>query len=103
LRPGALDRAERLGRSAAERLTDWWRTALAIEAAGVMRGALAATTRYVTERVQFGRPIGSFQAIQHRLAQMTVQAEGTYWLALEAAYRNADSAHAARAATWATT
>jgi alkylation response protein AidB-like acyl-CoA dehydrogenase len=103
LTPQALDRAERLPPGSGPQLVNWWRTALAIDAAGTMRGALAVTTRYVSERVQFGRPIGSFQAIQHRLAQMTVQAEGARWLALEAAYRGAEAGHAARAATWATT
>jgi len=100
LKPEALQRAERVGPGA--RLLDWWRTALAIEAAGAMRGALATTVRYVTERVQFGRPIGTFQAIQHRLGQLTVQAEGSYWLAMEAAFLDAEPRAAARAATWAT-
>jgi hypothetical protein len=102
LREGALARAESLGAGSGDRLRDWWRTALAIDAAGAMRGALAVTVRYVSERVQFGRPIGSFQAIQHRLAQMTVQVEGAYWLAMEAAYQQARPQAAARAATWAT-
>ena len=102
LKPEALQRAESLGPGSGARLRDWWRTAIALDAAGAMRGALAVTVRYVSERVQFGRPIGSFQAIQHRLAQLTVQAEGAYWLALEAAYRQADPQAAARAATWAT-
>jgi len=103
LRPEALQRAESLGPASGDRLRDWWRTAIAIDAAGAMRGAIAVTVRYVSERVQFGRPIGTFQAIQHRLAQMTVQAEGAYWLALEAAYRDAEAGTAARAATWAAT
>ena len=33
------------------------------------------TTEYVKQRVQFGRPIGSFQALKHRLADMMVQVE----------------------------
>lgn len=36
--------------------------------AGAARGALAATVRYAGERVQFGRPIGRFQAVQQQLA-----------------------------------
>ncbi|MFC5235321.1 acyl-CoA dehydrogenase family protein [Pseudonocardia zijingensis] len=36
--------------------------------AGAARGALAAAVRYAGERVQFGRPIGRFQAVQQQLA-----------------------------------
>jgi acyl-CoA dehydrogenase len=36
--------------------------------AGAARGALAASVRYAGERVQFGRPIGRFQAVQQQLA-----------------------------------
>lgn len=43
--------------------------ALAAEAAGLMRGAHEHTVRHVKERVQFGQPLGHFQAIQHRLAE----------------------------------
>jgi alkylation response protein AidB-like acyl-CoA dehydrogenase len=42
---------------------------IAAEAAGLMRGALENTIRYVKERQQFGQPLGHFQAIQHRLAE----------------------------------
>ena len=36
---------------------------------------LEMTTEYVKQRVQFGRPIGSFQALKHRLADMMVEVE----------------------------
>lgn len=54
-----------------------WRAqiALAAEQAGGAQGALALTTDYATQRVQFGRIIGSFQAVKHRLADMMVQVE----------------------------
>jgi alkylation response protein AidB-like acyl-CoA dehydrogenase len=51
------------------------RVALAAELAGVASGALDRTIAYVKERVQFGKPIGSFQAIQHRLVEMWIDAE----------------------------
>jgi hypothetical protein len=44
------------------------RLAIAAEIAGALQGALDATVRQVKDRRQFGRAIGSFQAVQHRLA-----------------------------------
>ena len=64
-----------------------------------MAGALAATVAYLTQRKQFGRPIASFQAVQHRLAACAVQVEGARWLALEAAAHGAPAEAAAVAAT----
>ena len=62
-----------------------WRVALAAEAAGLLAAALQSVTTYVTERQQFGRPIATFQAIRHRLAENQVATNGVYWLALRAA------------------
>ena len=64
---------------------DLWRTALAAELAGVLQGGLDAVVAHVTQRRQFGRPLGSFQGIQHRLAGAAVKIEGARWLALRAA------------------
>lgn len=43
---------------------------------GGARWAMETTIEYAKERVQFGRPIGSFQAIQHKLANIAVEVEG---------------------------
>ncbi|MBD0746373.1 acyl-CoA dehydrogenase family protein [Streptomyces sp. CBMA152] len=59
-------------------LTDTGRTAatcLAAEAVGAASQALERTVAYVKEREQFGRPIGSFQAVKHRLADRYVQVQ----------------------------
>jgi alkylation response protein AidB-like acyl-CoA dehydrogenase len=48
---------------------------LAAEQAGVARAMLATTLDYAKTRMQFGRPIGSFQAVKHRLADMYVDVE----------------------------
>ncbi|MET7799003.1 acyl-CoA dehydrogenase family protein [Streptomyces decoyicus] len=61
---------------------------LAAEAVGTADTALARTVAYVQEREQFGRPIGSFQAVQHRLADLYV----TLQAARSAAYYAAWSA-----------
>jgi len=39
-------------------------------AAGIQAGAFEAALRYVTGRTQFGRPLGSFQLVQEKLARM---------------------------------
>lgn len=51
-------------------------TAIAADLVGVMQGALDDAVRYAGQRVQFGVPIGSFQAIQHLLADALVRVEG---------------------------
>lgn len=64
----------------------WARIALAIELVGAMRFATDLTVGYVTERKQFNRALGSFQAVQHGLAECAVAVEGARWLSLEAAH-----------------
>ncbi len=92
---------ETLGRESGARLRDWWRVALAAETVGTMDAALGVTLDYVKARRQFGRAIGSFQAVQHRLAECAVLLEGSRWLACEAAWRNASTESAATAAAYA--
>jgi alkylation response protein AidB-like acyl-CoA dehydrogenase len=50
-------------------------TAVAAELVGVCDRALAMTVAYVKERKQFGVPVGSYQAVSHRCAQMLLDAE----------------------------
>jgi alkylation response protein AidB-like acyl-CoA dehydrogenase len=52
---------------------------------GVARGALDATRKYVMEREQFGKPIGSFQAVQFQLAQAATELEAARLLVYNAA------------------
>lgn len=92
----ALRRGTQIG--SGERLAALWRLALAAEAAGTMRAALDVTLDYVKRRRQFGRAIGSFQAVQHRLAECHVWCEGARWLVLEAAFREAPAEACATAA-----
>lgn len=78
-------------------LLDTWRAAVAAEIAGSLQGGLEAVLAHVKERRQFGRPIGSFQAVQHRLAASASKIQAARWLALKAAQRvgPADTAIAA--------
>ena len=60
---------------ALQRMWDLASVALAAEMLGGMRRAVEVSVDYAKVRHQFGRPIGSFQAIKHRLAEMYVKVE----------------------------
>jgi alkylation response protein AidB-like acyl-CoA dehydrogenase len=62
---------EPLGTGAADRV----RAAIAAEVVGVCQRALDMSLEYVKDRKQFGVPVGSFQAVGHRCAQMLLQTE----------------------------
>ncbi|HLC02638.1 MAG TPA: acyl-CoA dehydrogenase family protein [Anaerolineales bacterium] len=57
---------------------------------GLGQAALDTSVRYANDRVQFGRPIGAFQAIAHRLAEMAVQLEAARGLVYRAAWQIAN-------------
>ena len=59
--------------------------ATACELAGVLQGGLLSVSDYVKNRQQFGRPIGSFQGVQHRLAQAASTITSGLWLGRKAA------------------
>jgi alkylation response protein AidB-like acyl-CoA dehydrogenase len=61
------------------------RIASAAFAVGVARAALDATLRHARERIQFGRPIGSFQAVRFGIADMAMQIEAARLLCHRAA------------------
>jgi alkylation response protein AidB-like acyl-CoA dehydrogenase len=90
-----------LGPQAAQAMTNWWRLSLAAETVGTMDAALQHTVDYLKQRRQFGRTIGSFQAIQHRLALCAIQVEASRWLTREAAYHGARGEAVAAAAAFA--
>ncbi|MFF4941219.1 MULTISPECIES: acyl-CoA dehydrogenase family protein [Streptomyces] len=80
---GADDTAD-----AAAALADAGRTAAAIlaaEAVGTAASALERTVEYVKAREQFGRAVGSFQAVKHRLADLYVRVEAARSAAYHAA------------------
>jgi alkylation response protein AidB-like acyl-CoA dehydrogenase len=52
-------------------------TALAAETVGVAQKAMEMAVDYARERKQFGRPIGAYQAVSHRCAQMLLEVEGS--------------------------
>lgn len=118
---GAMDRTRLLGRlqgsdmnalllggeRAASRFVNRYVTGVCAEMLGACEKVLDMTVAYAKDRVQFGRPIGSFQAVKHRCADMLVDVEGmrsiTYYAAWAVGHDAADSSEAASAAkTWCT-
>ncbi len=69
----------------------------AAEAVGVMERALEMAAEYARTRVQFGQPLGAFQAVQHRLADMLIDLEGARLVASRAAWAVASGQEVDRA------
>ncbi len=83
----------RLGdRAALARARDLACIALSAEQVGAAQRALELTVAYTQVRVQFGRAIGSFQALQHRMADLHVLVESARSLSYAAASAAADGA-----------
>jgi alkylation response protein AidB-like acyl-CoA dehydrogenase len=95
--------AVRLGDGdAADHLLDRAATVLGAEMLGAAQRVLEMTVEYAKDRVQFGRPIGSFQAVKHRCADMLVDVEGmrssAYYAAWAVGAGDAEARSAASAA-----
>jgi alkylation response protein AidB-like acyl-CoA dehydrogenase len=73
--PARLIGEEGAGRGVLERTLDVAATLLAVEQVGGAQACLDMTVDYAKIRTQFGRKIGSFQAVKHRLADMLVAVE----------------------------
>jgi len=97
----ARDRARIIGAPVAEAvLPNGWGAEAALLAtalmragqiAGAMQAALALAVDHANTRKQFGRPIGSFQSLQHRAAEMMVSLEEARSMAMLAAMMAAES------------
>jgi alkylation response protein AidB-like acyl-CoA dehydrogenase len=79
-----------------EAAADYGAGLLCAEALGAMDALFAATLDYLKTRQQFGVPIGKFQALQHRMADMYVHLEQARSMALLAAVRLAEGNAAER-------
>ncbi|NKY35914.1 acyl-CoA dehydrogenase [Nocardia speluncae] len=84
----------------ADRLRQIAWAALAAEQVGAAEYCLEATVEYTKSRVQFGRVIGSFQALKHRMADMYVLAESAKSTALTAAIALAEESPSAAEDVW---
>lgn len=97
--------AEEIGRggTAVRRLLEWGWAGLASIQAGVCAGALRLAASYTAERRQFGRPLATFQAVAHRLADAYIDTEALRLCSLEAAWRlseGLDASEAVHTAKW---
>ena len=73
--PATLIGTEGAGWATLERVLDLAAVALAAEQVGGAQKVLETAVQYAKDRVQFGRPIGSFQAIKHKCADMLLEVE----------------------------
>ncbi|MEU9125699.1 acyl-CoA dehydrogenase family protein [Streptomyces sp. NPDC048506] len=85
--PGRLLATGDRARAAVERALLTGAGLLASEQLGIAEWCLTETVRYTTERTQFGRPVGSFQALKHRMAALWLEVASA-----RAAARNAADA-----------
>lgn len=69
----------------AMKVFDKSRPMVGAQAVGVARGAFEYAAKYANERIQFGKPISSFQAVQHMLADMATQIEAARALVMQTA------------------
>jgi alkylation response protein AidB-like acyl-CoA dehydrogenase len=91
LAPGAevIPLEEQRTRLGPDDVVAWAALGLALTSAdlvGAMRGVLDVTVAYAADRRQFGQPVGSFQAVQHLLADAWTLMEGSRSVALHAAW-----------------
>ena len=73
------------GFKVAMKTLDGGRIGIAAQAVGIARAALEESLKYAGQRRAFGAPIGSFQAIQWKLADMAVEVDAARMLTLQAA------------------
>ena len=86
--PADLVPPRQSSRSAVEALTDLCLIAVSAELLGVMAGAQELTFAYLRIRKQFGKPIGSFQALQHKAVDIYIKTETTRSLLYQVAAAN---------------
>jgi alkylation response protein AidB-like acyl-CoA dehydrogenase len=75
---------------------DAGRVGIAAQACGIARAAYEASVQHARERVAFGMPIGSFQMIQAKLADMKCRLDASRLLTLRAAWNKAEAARSGR-------
>ncbi len=89
---GELDKGISMARAVLEKAT----AIHCAEAVGGAQQELEMTAKYTKEREQFDRPIGTFQAVQHRLADMYIDVRAVRWTTYQAVWRLSEGMPASR-------
>ena len=79
-----------------EKIQEWGAAGKCAEMVGGAQFVLEMSVEYAKQRVQFGRPIGSFQAIQHHCANMVTDVDGSRYIAYEAIWRVSEALDSAK-------
>ena len=74
LKPGVS--AKLLPAAEADTVRKWLRVALAAESSGLLQATVASAVEHISLRKQFGRPLGTLQALRHRMAECAVLSGG---------------------------
>ncbi len=67
-------------------ILDGARIGVGASATGIMTRAIEESVKYTNERVQFGKPVAKFQAIQFKIADMAMKANAARWMTYNAAW-----------------
>lgn len=82
------------GADISEAISQWGAAAKCAEMVGGAERVLEMSVEYAKDRMQFGQPIGAFQAVQHHCANMAVDVESSRFIAYEAIWRLAEGLEA---------
>jgi len=85
--PVAADRALAGGQAAADAIVAYGTAGTCAELVGAAQRVLDMTVEYAAQREQFGKPVGSFQAVQHHCADMAMDVLTSRFIAYEAIWR----------------
>lgn len=96
-KPGAI-RGAALACATADAVRKRHRLGISAECVGAMDATLCQLVDYLSNREAFGRKLGSFQALHHRMSELSVLLETARWLSREAAWLDEDELAALAAA-----
>ena len=84
------------GWSLVQRIMAWGAAGKCVEMVGYAQRELEMAVEYSKRRMQFGKPIGTFQAVQHHCANMAIDVDGSRFIAYEAVWRLSEGLEASK-------